>query len=242
MTPGPRIKFTVLVSLALSVMALAASSASAEVGARVWVINNSGELANLPVNFEWTSDTALMGISAKIAGISVEVSCTSLEFIKMNYSGENGTFEKGAKIKLSGCTTKLNGATSAPCEPKNAGTEKGVVLTKGIHGLVRLHTLSPGVTDDIIEYLPDEGETIEVIETSAECAIGTKIPVIGKFTYKDCAGEFLVHLEKHLISAGPLTEVWMVSKTAEHAATFPGSFWMKLAGTHAGRKWSIKPT
>lgn len=242
MPPGPRIKFTVLVALALSVMALAASSASAEVGARVWIINNSGELANLPANFAWEGDTALQGMSGRIAGINVEISCTGSEFINMNYSGENGTFEKGAKVKLTGCTTKLNGVTSTPCEPKSAA-EKGVIVTKGIHGLVRLHTLSPGVTDDIIEYLPDEGETIEVIESSAECAIGTKVSVIGKFTYKDCEGKFLVHAVKHLISAGPLTEMWLVSKTTEHAVTVSGSFWMKLAGAlHVGRKWSIEPT
>ena len=233
----------ILCGLMTGVLGMSASAAQAEVGAVLWVLKE-GKLINLSVVVQTKNETTGT-LLTKISGVSVEFNCTETELKKAKYTGTNGTFEKGATVKFTGCTTKLNGTTTAACEPTNAGTEKGVIVTKGLHGLVRLHLLSkePLVDDDIIEVLPDEGETFATIEMGKECSIGTKVPVIGpKFSFKDCKNEFLVHKVEHLLEEfGPLTELWAISKTAEHKATIDGSVWAFLIEEHKGLPWSIEP-
>jgi hypothetical protein len=60
--------------------------------------------------------------------------------------------------------------------------------------------------------LPDTSETYATLEFGAECAIGEKVPVIGKLRYKDCENLALTHLVKHLVEVGPLTDLWTISK------------------------------
>ena len=85
------------------------------------------------------------------------------------------------------------------------------------------------------------GEKFVTIETSEECSVGSKIPVIGKLTLKDCKGAFSTEQTEHLVEQGPLTELWTISKTAEHVATLDGSGILILGGAHAGLKWSGTP-
>lgn len=155
----------------------------------------------------------------------------------------NGSIGEGAKIKLSGCTFDLNGITSPECEPKSGG-EAGVVRTNTVHGLIVLHKLASGVTDDLLQILPDAGETLVTFESSPTCPIGAKVPLIGKFTIKDCEGLSLTHLVKHLVEVGTsaeLTQLWMVSKTAEHETVVLGGAWAFLTGAHEGLKISGDP-
>jgi hypothetical protein len=98
----------------------------------------------------------------------------------------------------------------------------------------------------LISFLPDNvggkaSETLATIEMSEECAIGTKVPLIGKFTVKDCEGLSLKNLFEHLIEVGPLTELWTISKTAEHVATLLGSAWAFLYGAHLNKQFSGDP-
>ena len=104
-----------------------------------------------------------------------------------------------------------------------------------------MHELAGGVKDDLLSILPDEGETFATIEMGPECAIGQKVNVIGKATLKDCEGLALTHLVKHLVEVGPLTELWVISKTPEHVATILGSVWAFLTGEHVGLKFSGDP-
>jgi hypothetical protein len=53
-------------------------------------------------------------------------------------------------------------------------------------GNVKVHELPGGTKDDILRLLPGTGETVAFIAASAECAIGEKVPLIGKLTLKDC--------------------------------------------------------
>jgi hypothetical protein len=226
----------------LGTMAFSAGSAQAEFGAQ-WLFAekapNSGLVAFLEAFVGLESETVIV-LHTKIAGINVLFECKSLAAVNMKLKA-SGSIGEGAKIKFSECITKLNGATSAPCVPKAGGTETGVINTNALHALMRLHELAGGVRDDIILVLPDSGETIAMMEFSAECAIGTKVPLIGTFTLKDCENLILTHLVKHLLEFGPLDGLWVISKTAEHVTTVLGSWWARLVGAHEGLKWSGDP-
>jgi hypothetical protein len=58
---------------------------------------------------------------------------------------------------------------------------------------------------------------------------------------KDSENLSLVNLVKHLVEIGPLTELWAISKTAEHVVTVLGSSWVFLTGAHEGLKFSADP-
>jgi len=152
---------------------------------------------------------------------------------------------RGSKIKFSGCTTDLNGVPAPECTPEDKSAEggKGTILTKLIHGLLKLHVLaSDEVKDDVVKILPDEGEILATISLPAGCPEGTSVPVIGALTLKDSENLALTHIVEHLVEAFlPLTELWTISKTEEHRATLLGSAWARLTGEHEGLKWSGDP-
>jgi hypothetical protein len=226
----------------LGTMALSAGAAQAEVGSK-WLFAQRPPQTELVPFLEsslgFEADTTIVK-HTKIAGISVLFECKKMASVSATLKA-NGSIGNGAKIKYSECITKLNGATSAPCTPKAGGTETGVINSQPLHALIELHELVGGVKDDLIKVLPDSGTTILIIEMSSECAIGTKVPIFGNLTYKDCEGAFLTHLVKHLLEVGPLTELWAISKTAEHVVTVLGSWWAFLTGAHEGMKWSGDP-
>ncbi len=223
------------------VMAFGTASAQATVGAHWWILNSAGtvktDAASLTAKLNLKVDT-LPVLHTKIAGATVLLECTGISLNKANLLangsiGESAGNVKGVDFKFTGCITKINGATSAPCQPKSEGVA-GVILSKRFHGLIILHT--EGV--ELIQIIPDEGETLATMESSAECAIGAKVPIIGKLTFRDCLGQFKTHVVEHLWEAGQLTELWAISKTEEHKMTILGSFWAFLEGVHAGLKWA----
>ncbi len=229
-----------LCAVVFSVMAFNATTAQATSGAHWWILNSAGtvktDAASLTAGVNFKKEIKFI-MHFKVFIVSVLIECETIEAIKANLLangsiGESAGNVKGSQIKLTGCITKLNGATSAPCEPKN-GTEKGVIVTKPSHGLIVLH--EGGV--ELIQILPDEGETFATITSGSECAIGEKVPIIGKAFLKDCLNLFRTHVVEHLIEIGPLTELFAISKTEEHRATILVSFWAFLTGTHLGLKW-----
>jgi len=228
-----------LCAVLFGVMAFGAGAAQAETGAQ-WLFAekapNSGLVAFLEASLGFEADTTKV-LHSKILGIAVLFECTQIAASGATLKA-NGSIGTGAKIKFSGCITKLNGATSSACEPNAGGTEKGVINTNAVHGLIVLHALGGGTKDELIQILPDSGETFVTTEMSKECAIGTKVPVIGRLYLKDCENAFLVHKVKHLLEVGPLTEIWLISKTAEHLTTILGSEWAFLTGAHEGLKFS----
>lgn len=227
------------------VMAFGAASAQATVGAHWWILNSTGtvktDAGTLPAIIELEAETPPI-LHSKIAGIAVLYECKTIAAVNAKLLGSGSIGKEagvvsGSKLKFTGCITKLNGATSKPCEPKNEGKEAGVFVTKPLHGLVVLHELAGGGKGELTQILPDEGETFATIESDAECAIGAKVPIIGKVFFKDCEGKSSTFQVKHLWEVGPLTEIWVISKTAEHVATLLGSSWAKLGGIHAGLPW-----
>jgi len=240
---------------ALSLMAFAVASAQAEVGSH-WNVNGSSiskELVEKGVVPAATLEGSHGVLLSHAIGIELNILCTSVEFEEARLKLEGSSL---GKIKFAGCqitTQKKEGKPGeqevlTACEPHTGTSEegKGVVLTNLLKDLIILHEGAEGY--DRLE--PEEGTRFVVIATSAACAFGENIPVIGKFVFKDCSsknekGECItegrVEKEVHLTVEGPLTELWTISKTEEHKATIDGSANVFLTLEHKGLKWSGTP-
>ncbi len=242
-----------LCAVVFGVLAFSATAAQAEVGAQ-WLfakLINATEvelIKPLPAFVQLEKDTKPV-LHTKIAGITVLYECENLEATnaKLLANGSIGEKEgtvKNSRIKFTGCITLLNGAKSAPCEPKFEGTT-GVILTKPGHGLIVLHKLADGTKDELVQVLPDEGEILATFESGAECAIGAKVNILGKLFLQDCVEKgkgLLKHVLKHLFEVSTiLTELFVISKTEEHKATILGSWWGFLIGEHKGLHWGGDP-
>jgi len=225
------IKVLGLCALVFAVMGMVPSGAAQAAG--TWLVLVGSEVTEGTggeLTLEKDTNTIL---HSKISGVSVLFECPTIAAVGAKL-GAAGTIEKGAKLKYSGCQTSLNGSVSAPCEPTNGGTEKGVFVTKPLHTAFVLNAAK----EELTQVLPDEGETFWVMEMGKECSIGTKVPMIGKLFLKDCQGLFLTHLEKHLLEEGPGTELWTISKTEEHKAKLLGSIWAKVFFNGAFRSYA----
>lgn len=165
----------------------------------------------------------------KVAGIKVEVSCSTVQTVGIKLETE-GKLTSGGQLRFGGCLTKLNEKSNSQCEPSNEGKEPGAILAKPSKGLLVLNE-----SKGILRIEPKEGETLATIETSEECAIGQKIAMIGTLTLKDSV--LGTESETHLFIEGPATELWAISKTAEHKATVDGGAVVRLTGTHSELPW-----
>ena len=72
-----------------------------------------------------------------------------------------------------------------------------------------------------------------------ECALGETVPLKGKLSLKDA--ELTELLIEHLFTQGPLTELWVLTNTAEHAVTIDGNANVMLSGAHEGVEWCGAP-
>ena len=234
-----------LCAVLFGVMAFGTTAAQAEVGAQ-WLFAEKGAgtklIPFLEASIQLEKDSPTYVLHSKILGVAVLFLCTELKLVNAVLKA-NGSIGEGFKILFSGCTTDLNGVANANCTPNDVTDGLGVIVTQNLHALLVLGELAGGVKDDLLKILPDTGETFDNMEFGSKCPIGTKIPVIGKLMFKDCANEALTHLVKHLLepAPAPFTELWTISKTAEHQATLLGSFWAFLTGAHEGLKFSGDP-
>jgi hypothetical protein len=218
------------------------TAAQATTGAKWLILNGKGEIkegSTLHASLQFEKDTA-MTMHTEILKIKVLFLCTEIKIVnaKLLANGSVGKEEgavSGSKVLFSGCTTDLNGTASPECTPADPEDGKGFVVTKPGHALATLHE-----GKDIIIVLPDSGSTFGTVVLPAGCPIGTSIPVIGKLALQDCENLALTHLIKHLFEGfDPLTKLFSISETAEHATTINGSAWALLTGEHAGLKFSL---
>jgi hypothetical protein len=245
-----------LCAMMFALMAFGATGAHAEKGAVFLILDAEKKVktsVELHAVVSLTTDTLTI-LHSEILKIKVLFLCTTIELLNAKLQ-EEGIIGKevvttgelkegrGSQVKFSGCTTDLNGAEAPECVPTDPVGGKGTIITKLAHALAKLHELKvDGVKHDVIEVLPDTGlgTTLVIMNFPASCPIGTSIPVIGSLALKDCQNLALVHLEKHLLEVfTPLTELFVVSKTAEHAATLLGSWWALLVGEHKDFLWSL---
>jgi hypothetical protein len=248
-----RLGLLALSAMVFGLMALGATGAQAEVGAKWLILTSTGVLktgAELHASVNLKTDVNGV-LHSEILKIKTLFLCTTIEAVNAKLQEEGiigstvvtnakGLKEgRGSKVKFSGCTTDLNGVAAPECTPEDKSAEggPGTIVTKLGHALLKLHS-----GNDITKILPDEGETFATISLPAACPIGTSVPVIGSLALKDCENLALTHLVEHLVEAfTPLTELWTISKTEEHKATLLGSAWARLTLEHAGLKWSGDP-
>jgi hypothetical protein len=230
-------------AMVLGLMALSAAAAQATVGAHWWVLDGESkkiDAGSLEAEVGLEKDSTAITLHAELAShTKFLVLCQKLESENIKLKGSGGT-NTGGKMKFSECTVDLNGELAPACEPENAVGGKGTILTNTVHGLIAAHEIeSPHwAIKEVIVLLPDVGETFATIEMGAGCPVGTKVAVVGQhFVIEDSQGKFKEHLVKHLIDEGPLTELWVISKTEEHKATILGSALAFLAGKHIGLKF-----
>ncbi len=179
-------------------------------------------------------------LKLKVLFLCTEVKAVNAKIFGAGAIGKGPGEEKESKVLFSGCTTDLNGVAEPKCTPTDPTDGSGFIVTSAGHGLVGLHELADKTKDDVVIMSPDAGETFASISLPSGCPLGTSLPVLGKLALKDSENQALTHLVKHLFATfNALTELWVVSKTAEHATTISGSAWAKLGGEHKGLAYAI---
>ena len=233
-----RLKLLGLSAMLLGLMAFGAGSAQAETGAN-WMVNGSNVTSTLLPTLQLAIENEDASLLTKIGGSPVKFLCKEASLIgaKLELSG---TLTSGGKVKFSGCKTFLiiEGVEkeSTACIPKGGGEGPGSILSNPGKGLLKLHETKP-----VTEITPVSGETFATMEFGEECSLPETVPVKGILFIKDCKGEGEKELVTHLIEQGPLTHLYVISDTAEHAANIDGSANVALAGEHVNMKWSGLP-
>jgi hypothetical protein len=203
-------------------------AAHAEAGAN-WLVKGASVTSSLLPSVGVNTVEKNLTLVSKISGLKAELICSGAILEKMKLQTAGSTASE-AKAKLTGCSINLNEIKQVSCEPHTAA-EKGVITTNELKGLLVIHE-----NRRVVRIEPTVGETLATIETGAECLAGEKIPVLGKLTVKDLGLE--TEAATHLLTIGPLTEMWVVSKSEEHKATVDGIGIVELTGEHKGSTWS----
>lgn len=221
-----------LAGLVLGLVAsFAAVSAHAEVGAQ-WAVGDY-DAKEKPATVQASKLEPSIKLLTTILKSSIEISCSNLELVGVELVGE-GKLKEGGKAKFTGCLTKIKGVESKACAPHSIGQAAGTIESLETKGEIVLHEKG-GLT----RIEPKSGETLAVLEMSEVCALGEEIPILGKLTLQD--PELATSLVEHMITQGPLTELWVISKTAEHVATVDGKAKVTLSGANAGTEWCGSP-
>jgi hypothetical protein len=199
-----------------------------------WNVNGKAINSELKPQFGAVLENNHGILFSKAIGASFRILCTGVTFEEAVLKVEGGSL---GKIRAAGCKILLNEVVSVPYEP-HTGTEKGVILSKLLKGLIVLHEGEP-----VYSLEPEVPPIIFLVETGPECSVGSSIIIIGgKITLKDCQKEGRVEKVTHLLEElAALTELWIISKTAEHKATVAGSLEVFLLGGHAGLTWGSTP-
>lgn len=227
-----------LCMMALSLMAIAANSASAAVE---WLIlDKSGTALNasaLPAEIVGELENNDGTLLTKLIGLEISVLCTSATLTGTKLEG-GGKLTNGGKVTFGGCTVP----TPTGCTVSSVGAATGTI--QSLAGKGQLQTNG----ETLIE--PSTGITFaELVFAGATCPLPTGVgePINGKLWIKDCEKQAATHLVKHLISeslehhtgtGGKLGTLWIGKDTEEHLETrIDGSVEVFLAGAHNGLSW-----
>jgi len=216
-------------------------NAHGEPGAQWLVIDEDGkalDTATLPAGLQWSIENSDASLLTTLVGITVKVLCTASNLMGAGLVAE-GKLKNGFIVKFTGCQTFLNGSKtpSAACVPHSAGAPAETVETKPLKGLIVLHTGKVKLV--LVE--PEMGETMATLLMGEACALGESISVNGKLYLKDCENALEIPQVEHLVEQGPLTDLWVQKKTAEHAVTLDGSAITLIGGLHLNRPWAGMP-
>jgi hypothetical protein len=195
-----------------------------------WMFSAGPVVPELPAEVSAKAEGALH-LLTEILKISTNFSCKVVTAEKALLEAKG---EGSGKLLFSGCETLLNGTPNANCVPKSLSAGTGTIVTRALKTQLVTHEGSSLIHVVAVEA----GDPFTTVEMGASCAIGTKVPVIGAFYAKDSNGKLEVDEVSHALEAGPLTELWSISKTTEHKATAEGSVDLSLAGEGIGALWS----
>jgi len=234
--PKFKLKIFGLCALVVGTMALGTGVAQAETGA-FWQVNGA-KLSETLLPTVVAAAGLHITLLSKLGGKSFHILCLSIEKKETHLVAPAG--ELGF-LRLTACTfLELKEGvtvTLSACEP-HQGEEKGVIVTKKAKGLIVLNAAKEGV----VKFEPETGTTFATISMSSKCAFGENLSIGGSVAFKDGQKKFTEELETHLLEFdSTASHLWVLSDTAEHAATIDGFANTKLSGAHAGLKFSGKP-
>lgn len=228
--------------LIIGLISLSTSVVHAEKGAN-WMVNGSNVttelLPSVGIAIVVTEDMSLL---TEILKTKMKLLCKGAEFVgaRLEVEGKVGGKSGGNTTRFSGCQIYLNGTVSSACEPRSEG-KFGSFSSTPLKGLLVLHELAGGTKDILVRFEPVTGSVFATIELGPECPIGSTCAISGISTVKDAEGLFSNELLNHTVEQGPLSELWVGSKTVEHMASIAGSASLRLTGEHENRKWSALP-
>jgi hypothetical protein len=231
-----------LLGLCAAVVSTMAMSAGAAQGAILsWLILNAPKTTATELKAELVgeSDSEHLTLDGEIVGFKVAVTCTALTLKGANLE-TGGKLTTGFKFVLTGCkvykeapltgeykcTVKSSGAAVGTVE---SGELKGELVLVGTELLTKIEPkLGPTGTFKLFRF---EG---------SECPLPEDLILHGTLYLKDCEGFAATHKLKHLVESAPPTALYLGAHSVKQldVTKFLGSFWLKLAGAHAGLEWS----
>lgn len=218
--------------LIIGLIALSSSAVHAEKGAN-WMVNGKAVTKELtPEVAIFKIATADMKLKTEVIKIKFDLLCKGAEFIGAKLEPE-GVVGGGNETKFTGCEVKLNGATAPECVPHDKKGVAGTLTSTPLKGELILNE-----GKGIILFQPVTGETFLTVELEKTCPVTGPCPIIGINSVTDAEGLLSTELAAHTVEQGPISELWIVSKTAEHKATVEGQAVLELSGAHKGLKWS----
>ncbi len=225
-----------LLGVIAGLVALTTSSVQAEAGASWNIVTAEGKLVAVTSELLPTVAmilTAHMQLLFKtIGGTEVKILCTEGHF--KNARLETGGTIGGENItEFLHCVTFLNGVQSKNCEP-HTGSEKGVIRSKALKGLLKLYELKNGEKDVIVLFEPAKGTEFLTIELGEICAAGETCTITGKNSVKGAKGSFKEETVIHSVEQGPQNELL----AGGQPASIDGIGELKLSGAHEGLKWA----
>ncbi len=230
-----RLKALGLCVIAMGLVVINAGGAQAESGAN-WMLNGSNVTFSLSPSVAIFLPFLSASLATKIAGAGVKYECGGAELAGTKLETE-GKLTSGGKVKFVSCKTFLNGSLSAICQPHSAGQAPGTILTNAGKGLMVLHGGEP-----VILVEPSSSSAFVTILHGEECSLPESVPVMGKLVVEDVFGLGDKEETEHwLTPLGVLSNLFVISNTAEHSATASGTAIARLSGSHVGNKWSGLP-
>jgi hypothetical protein len=193
-----------------------------------------GALSEPTVSGEMTTGT--VGVShTTIFGTSILFECKGILFEEVELTPATPYVK--VKLKFDKCGVFFNKVESKNCTPNALGKSPGTIETKKLKANLLLHKLANGTVDKILIAEPLEGTTLAFLESTEACSLGEKVPIGGKVAIIDSEPTTLKvrHLFKEF---EPLTHMYVISDTAEHAAHMLGSAEAFLSGAHLNYKWA----
>jgi hypothetical protein len=184
--------------------------------------------------------SAKLTLKTKIGGAEVKLNTTTTPTLNgVKLTGE-GKFITGGTATFKGVTTELNGKASPVCALLGtAGNDStlGIVTTNKVKAELALHE-STGV----IEVKPETGNIFGVLFFGGLCALPEEVPMITRtnglgLVLTDSLGIGNELVEHEFTELPALTELWVISATAEHKKEVEGSLGIGLNFPHNALKW-----